>query len=590
MIQPDVSVQDTQYDSAARIHIRQLHVGCSIVLVTIAILRALLLRYNIFADAISYLDMARAIAEGHTGAAINSYWSPGYTTLLAVALWVFRPNAYWEAPLAHFVNVLIFMAALGSFQLFWREVRQVHRGFAQQGGVAISENSFWMLGYSAFAIATLNVITMEWVNPDLLVGAFCSLAGWCALRFRRSPNLGHALLLGIVLAAGYYSKAPFFPMGLVFIVCACFGCSKPSRAEILFSGTAMIVFLLACAPYITALSRAKGHFTFGESARLAQAFYMNGVQYYIHWQGGPPGAGVPMHPTRKLNDFPAIYEFAAKGMGTYPPWYDPTYWYQGVTPHSNWKLQSKTFVANLTLTFRIIVESGAVILAAVIVLALLSGNRGQWALRLLRLWFVWGPGAVALLMFAFIHVEPRFLGGWLILLFAGAICASVQPRDNSTGVAVGCVALATVVMSAVGLLVQAREELWGSDSVAYRSSNCALIADSLLKDGLHPGDPVAVIGGPEGQGPYWAHLARLQVVAEIPYSFWSPAVRPVLDFWESGPEQQQKALGILEQTGAKAVIAGSPVRTQGAVPSNVSPQWRKIDGTWAYVYFFRGNP
>jgi 4-amino-4-deoxy-L-arabinose transferase-like glycosyltransferase len=95
---------------------------------------------------------------------------------------------------------------------------------------------------------------------------------------------------GLVLALGYYAKAPFFPMGFVFVLCACFG-RLLSRRMILLGGTVLALFILACAPYITAISLSKGHFTIGESARLSQAFYINDVEYYEHWQGGPQARG-----------------------------------------------------------------------------------------------------------------------------------------------------------------------------------------------------------------------------------------------------------------------------------------------------------
>ena len=55
---------------------------------------------------------------------------------------------------------------------------------------------------------------------------------------------------------------------------------------------------------------------------------VNGVPWY-HWQGGPPGNGAPVHPTRQVATNPDIFEFAAPIAGTYPPWYDPTYWDEG---------------------------------------------------------------------------------------------------------------------------------------------------------------------------------------------------------------------------------------------------------------------
>ena len=79
---------------------------------------------------------------------------------------------------------------------------------------------------------------------------------------------------------------------------------------------------------------------------------------------------------------------------------------------------------------------------------------------------------------------------------------------------------------------------------------------------------VALIG--HGTEAYWAHLARLRVVAEIPAHITTHQTRPALDFWESGTEQQQKALSILERTGASAVVAGSQLSPEGSVPSSCS--------------------
>jgi hypothetical protein len=566
---------------------RRLQIGCWIALIAIAIVRAWFTRYEFDGDAVSYLDIARAIAEGHPATAVSAYWSPGYPVLLSPFLWLFRPNAYWECPLAHFANVLILAGTLASFHLFWSEVRLWHKNYAGEYTSEIPEGAFWALGYSIFAIATLNLITVGLVHPDLLMAAFCCLAGWTVLRFRRKPGIGRALLLGLVLALGYYAKAPFFPMGIVFILCACIGWPV-SRRTILLGVTALITFLLISAPFIAALSLTKGRLTFGDAARLAYAFYIDGVQHYQHWQGGPPGSGMPIHPTRKLNNYPAIYEFTAKDMGTYPPWFDPVYWNEGTTPHLNRKLQTKVFVTNLILEFQIIVDSAAGLVCAAIVLAMLASHHRRWTAGFRHLWFIWGPGTVALLMFALIHVEPRFLGGWLVMLFAGAVCACSLPAGDGTRRAVECIGLAALITAGAVLAVQTSQEVLGVDHAAGRSSRNPLIANFLLNSGLHTGDRVAVIG--YGTEAYWAHLARLHVVAEIPAHITSDQTRPALDFWESGTEQQQKALSILEQTGADAVVAGSQLSLEGSVPSVVPAPWKKIDGTDACVYFFHANP
>jgi hypothetical protein len=573
-------------DSITHIDTRRLQLGCWVALIAIAIVRAWFTRYEITGDSMSYLDIARAIAEGHPGAAIHAYWSPGYPVLISFFLWLFHPNVYWEAPLVHFVNVLIFAATLACFRLFWSEVRVCHEKYAEIRDAEIPEGAFWALGYAVFGIATLNIIRVGLIGPDLLMATFCCLAGWSMLRFRRAPCLAGSLLLGLVLALGYYAKAPFFPMATVFLVCGCLWRPVSLRA-ILLTGTAMALFLLVCAPFVTALSLAKGRLTFGDAARLNEAFFLNDVRY-LHWQGGPPGSGAPVHPTHKLNDFPEIYGFAADNMGTYPEWFDPTYWDEGITPHLNWKRQVVVLVRDLALEFQITLESGAELVVVLIILALLSNYRARWIEGLGRLWFIWAPGVIGLSMFALVHVEPRFLGGWLILLSAGAVCACSLPTDTGTRRAVWCIGTAAVITAGAAMILAASREAVGADYEAGRSPFNASIAVFLLNNGLRPDDEVALIGN--GFLAHWAHLARLHLVAEIPAGIASGPGHPAMDFWESGPEQQQRALGILGQTGAKAVIAGSPYSIEGSVPSIVPAPWKKIDGTGAYVYFFPANP
>jgi hypothetical protein len=568
-------------DWTTYINKHRLQVGCSVALIVLALLRAWFTRYDSSVDAMSYLDMARFIAEGHLYAAINGLWSPGYPAILSVFLLLFRPNAYWECPLAHFVNILIFVGALASFQLYWSEVRLWHEDYVGIHGTKIPEDAFWALGYAAFGISTLSVIAVALVEPDLLVAAFCCLAGWAALRLRRNRDITRALLLGLMLALGYYAKAPFFPMGFVFLLCACFEWPV-SRRMALLGGIALAVFLLLCAPFVTALSLAKGRLTFGDSARLNHAFFIDGVRPFRHWQGGPPAAGTPVHPERKLSDFPQIYEFSAKDMGTYPAWFNATYWYEGITPHFHWRLQAKVFMANLAEEANIM-QSGAGLVCAVIALALLAGYCRPWLNGLWQLWFVWVPGIAALTMYALIFVQPRYLGGWLVLLFAGVACACSLPTDGGTVKAVRCIGLAVLVTTGAALTLQASREAIGSDHAPGRSPLNADIAVWLLHNGLKQGDPVAVIG--QGTFTYWAHLARLRVVAEIPNSVWAPEAHPALDFWESDQGKRAKSLKILEQVGVKAVIA-DPQDSQIPTPSTVPQPWQRIDGTNAYVYFF----
>ena len=251
-----------------------------------------------------------------------------------------------------------------------------------------------------------------------------------------------------------------------------------------------------------------------------------------------------------------------------------SYWYEGITPHLNWSRQAVVFVRDLALEFQIILESGAEVICVLIVLALLANYHSLWIEGFRQLWFVWIPGAAALAMFALVHVEPRFLGGWLILLFAGPVCACSLPADTGTRRAVQCIGAAALITAGASLILQASREAVGIDHAAGRSSHDDSIAVSVLNSGLHPGDQVALIGN--GTEAYWAHLARLQVIAEIPAGISiasGPSCTGLLGIWR---EQQQRALAILEKTGAKAVIAGSQQSITASVPTIVPSPWQKV--------------
>jgi hypothetical protein len=58
-------------------------------------------------------------------------------------------------------------------------------------------------------------------------------------------------------------------------------------------------------------------------------------------------------------------------------------------------------------------------------------------------------------------------------------------------------------------------------------------------------------GHPKAIDYYWAHLAGIRVVAEIPSA-------GVSIFWTAGSASQQQVFTLLSQTGARALITGTP--------------------------------
>src|SRR6266436_6436899 len=62
-------------------------------------------RFSVTSDGICYLDIASAYLRGDWHNALNSYWSPFFSWLLALAMGIFHPAPYWESTLLHFVNL-----------------------------------------------------------------------------------------------------------------------------------------------------------------------------------------------------------------------------------------------------------------------------------------------------------------------------------------------------------------------------------------------------------------------------------------------------------------------------------------------------
>src|SRR5437867_7566358 len=65
-------------------------------------------RYWMNPDGISYLDLADSYAHGSWATALNAYWSPLYSWLLAAAGFVVRPSGLAEFAMAHAVNLILY--------------------------------------------------------------------------------------------------------------------------------------------------------------------------------------------------------------------------------------------------------------------------------------------------------------------------------------------------------------------------------------------------------------------------------------------------------------------------------------------------
>src|SRR5215471_4329122 len=379
---------------------------------TLGFLQAWKMRYAIDHDAVSYLDMGDAYFRGDWKMALNGYFNPFYAWVLGLALTVFRPGPEWEFPLVHLVAYLIFAVCLLCFAFFLNELLALRERFfaTRRTGGQRPSLVFWIvLGYAVFIWSSMELIDVSSTNPDMLLAATAYLVTALILRIQRGKGtLPVYLGLGAVLGIAYLTKSVFLPLGLVFLAVGFWASldQKGARRGFLLAGA---VFAVLAGPLIAALSLGKGRLTISDAGRLNYAWYVNEVPIR-HWQGGPPEFGRPIHPTRPLAMDPATYEFATPVGGTYPVWYDVSYWYEGLKVPFSPRLQAAAFKKNLVKTVGYFFRLRGAFVVTGILLLLVAGRPLEAARRIKFLRAVLIPSVAALCAYALVTVESRYLG------------------------------------------------------------------------------------------------------------------------------------------------------------------------------------
>jgi hypothetical protein len=525
-------------------------------------------RHVVSPDGISYLDIGQACARNEWHSLVNGYWSPLYPFLFGLAFRLLRPSPYWESTVAHLVNFGIFIVSFVCFEAFLRMLIRVQRQREHAAAECspIPEWAMWALGDSVFVCFTLLFVNLGETQPDICVVALVFLAAAVLLRIR----LGDASwitygIFGVVLGVGYLAKAAMFPLAFIFLGCAVFA-AKPLGRAIPKAALALAAFLLVGGPFIWGLSQAKGRITFGDSGKINYAEFVNGVAQTIHWQGGPAGSGRPLHPTRMLLVKPPLYEFATPINGTFPPWYDPSYWYEGVVPQ--FKLRNQLRAVRYTIEEYVgIFPYMAGVFVSFLGMALFARMHGSLWKGLVEQWPLWVPALSALGLYALVYVEARYVASFLVLICMSLFAGLSFPRTQTAQVFVRCVTLATVLMLSMGIAWIAGRTLFRA--LAPQPFVDWEVAEDLHEMGMRPGDHVAYIG--DGLYAYWAHLGGVRIVAQI-------LLGAAPQFWASPPAIQSEVLADFAKSGATLVVAG-----QGP-PRGSEDGWQRIGHTDYFVH------
>jgi hypothetical protein len=174
--------------------------------------------------------------------------------------------------------------------------------------------------------------------------------------------------------------------------------------------------------------------------------------------------------------------------------------------------------------------------------------------------------AAAFAIYLPVHVEDRFLGGFVLILFLTLLAAVRVHASDQRGA--GYVAVAVFITLALGTadvtLRYATHHLAIPGSGPNSVWQDVVAAEQLQKLGARPGDKVAVIG--DGTGAYWARLAKLRIVAEVMGANHGSA-----EFWGSSQEGKDRVYSAFTGAGAMLTVASCPAGTGDG--------WQSIAGT-----------
>jgi len=523
-------------------------------------------------DGISYIELGWAAARSGLHQIVNAYWSPLYPFLLSLVFRYFHPSPQWEFTATHLLNFVVYLLSLAAFELFLDELliaRQAAEDLSQKS-ISVESRTLRVWGYVFFLWASYFWLGPAWVTPDLCVSVIVFFAMAVLLWKRRSGDKWTTFaVLGGLLGLGYLAKAAMFPLSFVFLFSAFYvrrraGASLPGTTlgTLLAAG----VFAAFALPFAMSLSSQKGRPTFGDSARINYVEYVDAGPKWVHWQGKPEGTGTPLHPTRRVFSDPDIYEFSSAMPASYAPWYDPSYWYDGVQPHFLWRGQSLALWRAANVYLKIFSKSGALWVVLIVVLWLLHRKMLAQSDSVPGEWLILLPLVAPPAMYALVHVEFRFIAPFGLMLLVWAltklrVAAGAQPLLLKRSLRVLTLAPVLAMVWPVAHDV--------GEVIANRPYEHWEVAVGLHEMGIPSGTEAGSIGS--GSGAYWAHLAGVKIIAEIPE-------KDQTSFLAADPARKEEALHKFSELGAKAVVMKNSSAAQSM------DGWQEVGETRYYVW------
>jgi 4-amino-4-deoxy-L-arabinose transferase-like glycosyltransferase len=415
-----------------------------------------------------------------------------------------------------------------------------------------------------------------------------------------SESLVYAPLLGFFLGLAYLAKSFAFVVAFLTIAVMMLFQAWVQRRKLLRvvagGALAFVVFAAVAGPYIAALSRQKGRFDFGDSGALNYAWYVSGTDkmHLEPWMTDSFGsASVKLvHPEQQLLARPGIYSYRAEPYGTYPAWFDPTYFHERIVPRFNLQRLVHRDSRNVALSLRYLLNhpEAWILLALLLSCGARFGFAGAGNWRHTVFWLP--PVGLGLAMwgiYGLVNVEERYVTlAYLVIILP--LFAALQTSqhidatdDNPWPRRAATAMIALLAFLALGeslrvALEERRNESAAGLPAAWYSPAIFGAAKALNALGVGSGDEIACMGTIAClNDPYWMRLADVRVLTEV----YNPDATHLLEEFEGLPNRPQVE-DVLKQQRAKVLIAAfDPGEMTGRTPASAG--WIRLGESNLYA-------
>lgn len=504
-------------------------------------------------DGISYLDMAEYFAHFDIAHGFTCYWSPLYPLVIAGFLQFLHPHALGRFALLKLVNASIYVALIVTFELFLyqfihfyrQQINREQTAATQERSLAISDNQWMVIGNLLFAYGFF-VLGGSWIDtPDALFMTLFVAAVLVILQVQSDQHASQTrrmFVAGILLGLAYLAKSVMLPIAAVLLFAVWLYMPAPSRNKCLVS--CVLGLLIVSIPYVSYLSFRAGEPTLASSGKINYIWYVSRT-LSEHEQGLPALRRQLRHPEKQIFATPSVFEFANTVNGTYPPWFDPAYFYAGAT--MSIRPLNTILVMTINSLYFLKIYFAAFFLLVCILWCLCGTSPFRLAsikanailtLPCLAAFAIYCV-TTNLAMWSF---NDRHFSVFVVIFSLGALASlrlriDVRCRRGLTTLL--CLTSAICGIAGTVRLVQDIEFALSPPDLVYWK-----VAETISRLGIHPGTKVARLGDKEVLVD-WAKLANLRIVADIPNSD---------EFFKMSPERRAALFDTLKKSDVEAII------------------------------------